>query len=58
MRTCLFFLSYDRLVEKPDTKELGILCYVQAADAGDMLSQFAVGNLYLQRYWQEKMRPD
>ena len=40
------------------TKELGILCFVQAADAGDMLSQFAVGNLYMQRYWQEKMKPD
>ena len=40
------------------TKELGILCFVQAADAGDMLSQFAVGNLYLQRYWQEKMNPE
>ena len=34
------------------TKELGILCFVQAADA------FAVGNLYMQRYWQEKMKPD
>lgn len=40
------------------TKELGILCFVQSADAGDMLSQFAVGNLYLQRYWQEKMNPE
>lgn len=39
-------------------KELGILCFVQSADAGDMLSQFAVGNLYMQRYWQEKMKPD
>ena len=47
-----------RFVEKPETKELGILCFVQAADNGDILSQFAVGNLYMQRYWQEKMKPD
>lgn len=48
----------NRFVEKPETKELGILCFVQAADNGDTLSQFAVGNLYMQRYWQEKMKPD
>ena len=51
------FLKH-RLIENKDTKELGILCFVQAADQGDLLSQFAVGNLYMQRYWQEKMKPD
>ena len=48
----------NRMIMDEKTKELGILCFVQAADAGDMLSQFAVGNLYLQRYWQEKMNPE
>lgn len=54
----LFLPITDRLVVKAETKELGILCYVQAADQGDVLSQFAVGNLYMQRYFQEKMKPD
>ena len=58
-RTVVTFLSLKRrLIENKDTKELGILCFVQAADQGDLLSQFAVGNLYMQRYWQEKMKPD
>ena len=52
------FFSICRLITKEKTKELGILAFVQAADAGDTLSQFAVGNLYMQRYWQEKMKPD
>ena len=57
-RTVLTFLFLKcRLIENKDTKELGILCFVQAADQGDLLSQFAVGNLYMQRYWQEKMKP-
>ena len=58
MSKLLFLPITDRLVVKAETKELGILCYVQAADQGDVLSQFAVGNLYMQRYFQEKMKPD